>query len=92
MKKISEYEILLIYVDSQYRKLGHATYIINAIHKFFYLKSVKKITLEVSNSNYAAIKLHKKNNYKEVGIRKNYYIDLNNSKNEALILEKKINV
>ena len=35
----------------------------------------KTITLEVSSKNEAAIALYKKSDFKEVGIRKNYYED-----------------
>ena len=51
----SEYEILIIYVNSQYRNLNYATKLINGIT--FFLKDIelKKIYLEVAENNKPAI-------------------------------------
>ena len=44
----------------------------------------KDITLEVRNNNYPAITLYKKNGFKEVSIRKNYYED-----SDGILMERK---
>ena len=46
IEKKSEYEILLAYVDNQYRKLGYASYLINAFTTSFYLKPLRKLPLK----------------------------------------------
>ena len=47
------------------------------------LNSIKWLTLEVRVGNIAAIKLYRKYNFKQLGLRKNYYQDNNE---DALIL------
>ena len=63
-------DLLSIFVDknSRYQHIGT-----NLIEKLKRLSKDKTITLEVSSKNDAAIALYKKNDFKEVGIRKNYY-------------------
>jgi len=65
-------DLLSIFVDknSRYQHIG--TDLIKSLKKLSFNKT---ITLEVSNKNEAAIALYKKNDFKEVGIRKNYYED-----------------
>ena len=36
-------------------------------------KEEKSILLEVDENNFSAIKLYRKNNFKEISVRKNYY-------------------
>ena len=90
IKKIIEYEILIIYVNDKYRKLGYASKLLNEIPLALNRNRLKKIYLEVSSDNYKAIKLYKKNNFILSGSRKNYY-QLVNGKFDALLFEKKIN-
>ena len=91
IEKKLEYEILLIYVDKKFRKLGFASKLINVVSKFPYLYPLCKITLEVSENNIAAINLYKKNKFSHIGERKNYYNINKNFNENALIFEKKIN-
>ena len=62
-------EIEYIIVDTQYRKRGIGTLLLNEIEQ----KGIKNITLEVRESNKAAIEFYKKNGYSIETIRKNYY-------------------
>jgi len=91
IEKKLEYEILLIYVDKKFRKLGFASKLINVVSKFPHLYPLCKITLEVSENNIAAINLYKKNKFSHIGERKNYYNINKNFNENALIFEKKIN-
>lgn len=63
-------DLLSIFVDknNRYQHIGT-----DLIEKLKSLSKDKTITLEVSSKNDAAIALYKKNDFKEVGIRKNYY-------------------
>ena len=90
IEKKSEYEILIIYVNSQYRNLNYATKLINGIN--FFLKDIelKKIYLEVAENNKPAINLYKKTNFNIVGKRKKYYV-IDDIKTDALIFNKLIN-
>ena len=60
IEKISEYEILLLYVDFKYRKIGKASSLINSISSFSFAQPLNKISLEVSENNIPAINLYKK--------------------------------
>ena len=60
IEKYSEYEILLLYVDKNFRKKGNASLLISSVIKHDYLYPLKKITLEVSKSNMVAINFYKK--------------------------------
>lgn len=62
-------EIEYIIVDVEYRKRGIGTLLLNEIEQ----KGIKNITLEVRESNKAAIEFYKKNGYSIETIRKNYY-------------------
>ena len=66
-------EIDYLYVDESNRKKGIASRLVNNMIKYAYENSAKNITLEVKESNTQAISFYKKNLFKEVAIRKNYY-------------------
>ena len=86
----SEYEIYIIYIDTQYRKLGYGTELISIITDFPYNFPLRKITLEVSEKNKKAVNFYKKNKFNLIGVRKNYYVIKNKKKENALIFEKLI--
>ena len=90
IEKIVEYEILLIYVNFNYRLLGYASKLLNGIPFLLKHRNLKKIYLEVSSDNFDAIKLYNNNNFVQTGIRKNYYY-IANKKTDALLFEKRIN-
>ena len=90
IEKKLEYEILLLYVSIQKRKLGYATKLLQNIPLIFEKKHLKKIYLEVAANNFEAIKLYKKNRYKKTGTRNHYYM-LENKKIDAYSFEKIIN-
>lgn len=66
-------EIDYIIVDNNYRNLGIATKLLNFMENKH--KNIINITLEVRESNREAISFYKKNGFKEVTKRKNYYKD-----------------
>ena len=67
-------EINDIYVSEEYRNLGIASklleYMINSIEE------IDNITLEVRVDNEIAINLYKKFGFEIIGVRKNYYKDI----------------
>ena len=77
IEKISEYEILLIYVRKHFRKKGFATTLINKIEEN--IKYLKKIYLEVSKNNNEGILFYNKMKFSIIDIRKNYFLTRNNS-------------
>ena len=66
----SSLEIMKIGVNPKYRQKGFGTILINEMKK-----SRMEIFLEVREGNVTAIEFYKKNGFKEVGKRKNYYRD-----------------
>ena len=62
-------EIEYIIVPKEYRKQGIGSKLLSEIEK----EKINNITLEVRESNIAAINFYKKNGYKKEAIRKNYY-------------------
>lgn len=65
-----------IAVKNEYRKQGIATKLLSEMEKCFpsdIKDIVENVTLEVRESNQAAINLYKKNGYEEVVIKKHYY-------------------
>ena len=85
IEKISEYEILLIYVCKNFRKKGLGTKLLNKIEENNI--RLKKIYLEVSQNNSEGISFYKKMKFKTIHIRKNYFF-LENKKINALAMTK----
>lgn len=75
-----ELEILAVFVKEDYRKQNIATELMKHIIKN---NDVKRVLLEVSEKNIAAINLYQKLGFKTISKRLNYYKD-----SDALIMEK----
>ena len=85
IEKISEYEILLLYVCLPFRNRGLGEKLLKKIEKNN--NNLKKIYLEVSRNNIEGISFYKKMNFHNMYIRKNYFF-INNKKIDALVLSK----
>jgi len=85
IEKISEYEILLIYVCKHFRKKGLGTRLVNEIKKNN--TCLKKIYLEVSKNNFDGISFYTKMKFKTIQIRKNYFF-IENNRIDALVMSK----
>ena len=68
LDSIDVYEILTIATVEEYRNKGIAQELLDKI-------KTKDIFLEVRESNEKAINFYKKNNFKQISIRKGYYSD-----------------
>ena len=82
LDSIDVYEILAIATIEEYRNKGIAQKLLNKI-------KIKNIFLEVRESNQTAINFYKKNNFKEIRIRKNYYSEPTEN---AIIMKLEVNV
>ena len=82
LDSIDVYEILAIATIEEYRNKGIAQKLLNKI-------KIKNIFLEVRESNKVAINFYKKNNFKEISIRKNYYSEPTEN---AIIMKLEVNV
>ena len=82
LDSIDVYEILAIATIEEYRNKGIAQKLLNKI-------KIKNIFLEVRESNQTAINFYKKNKFKEISIRKNYYSEPTEN---AIIMKLEVNV
>ncbi len=85
IEKISEYEILLLYVCKHFRKKGLGKELINIIEENN--SCLKKIYLEVSKNNSEGIAFYTKMKFKTIYTRKNYFL-INNKKIDAFAMSK----
>ena len=81
LDSIDVYEILAIATVEEYRNKGIAQKLLNKI-------KIKNIFLEVRESNQTAINFYKKNKFKEISIRKNYYSEPTEN---AIIMKLEVN-
>lgn len=83
---LEDADIISIVVHKDYTNHGVACLLLQEIFKFAKENNIKKIMLEVRNSNIPAQNLYKKHGFKQISIRKNYYDGTEN----ALIYEKEL--
>ena len=81
LDSIDVYEILAIATIEEYRNKGIAQELLDKIR-------TKDIFLEVRESNQVAINFYKKNKFKEISVRKNYYSEPNEN---AIIMKLEVN-
>ena len=74
-------DILNIGIDSDYKRQGHATALLNHLIEELRKRNISEIFLEVRAGNKSAIQFYKRQGFKEISIRKNYYTK--NSKNQS---------
>jgi ribosomal protein S18 acetylase RimI-like enzyme len=85
IEKISEYEILLIYVCKNFRNKGLGTKLLNKIEENN--TRLKKIYLEVSKNNFEGISFYTKMKFIGTHTRKNYFF-IKNNHIDALVMVK----
>jgi ribosomal-protein-alanine N-acetyltransferase len=83
-------ELLNIAVHSQCKRHGLAMLLIHELKHRLHGQSVTSVFLEVAENNYPALALYKKNRFKQVGVRKAYYLK-DNERFDAHILRMNIN-
>ena len=85
IEKISEYEILLLYVCKKFRNKGFGTKLLKKIEENN--TQLKKIYLEVSENNLEGLTFYKKMNFKKIYTRKKYF-SFQNNKINAFVMSK----
>ena len=83
---LDEAQINFFAVNQKYRKKGFGSYLMRYIIKQCENLNIKKLFLEVSQTNVTAEKFYNQFDFSTVGIRRNYYKDGSN----ALLKEKKL--
>ena len=83
---LDEAQINFFVISNKFRKKGFGTYLMNHLIKECKKLNIKKLFLEVSDTNIIAEKFYKSFDFSTVGIRRNYYRD----GSDALLKEKKL--
>ena len=83
---LDEAQINYFVVSQKFRKKGFGSYLMSYLIKKFEKLNLKKLQLEVSQSNVTAERFYSRFDFYTVGIRKNYYKD----GSHALLKEKKL--
>ena len=83
---LDEAQINYFVVNKKFRKKGFGSYLMNNLIKKCEKLNLKKLLLEVSQSNVTAERFYCRFDFSTVGIRKNYYKD----GSHALLKEKKL--
>jgi len=81
MLAVDTAEILNIGIDPDFTRQGHGTGLLNHLIEELKKKDIGEILLEVRAGNKPAIQFYKKQGFKEISVRKNYYTK--NSKNQS---------
>lgn len=86
---LGEADMMNLAVSPDFRRRGVAETLVLELVQNLRMQNVSSITLEVRQSNFAAISLYEKLGFVQVGCRPNYY---SNPKEAALILRKEWDV
>lgn len=81
-----EAELLNFVIHEEYQHMGYGQKLINQVILVAKSKGADHITLEVRIDNQKGVNFYKKNNFKIVSIRKNYYSD----GTDAYLMQKEI--
>ena len=74
-------DILNIGIDPDFKRQGYGTDLLNHLIEELRKRDISEIFLEVRAGNKSAIQFYKKQGFKEISVRKNYYTK--NSKNQS---------
>ena len=85
---LDEAQINYFVINQKFRKKGFGSYLMNNLIKKSEELNLKKLLLEVSQSNLNAERFYERFDFSTVGIRKNYYKD----GSHALLKEKKLSI
>jgi len=83
---MDECHILNIAVDSNYRRMGIATELVNELFRHCKEHQTRYVILEVRVTNIPAQKLYSKFGFKDEVLRKDYYKNPDGSREDALIM------
>ncbi len=83
---IDECDLELVYVSDSVRRQGVARSLVEKAIATLIEKDVKRVFLEVRESNVPAISLYKSTGFSQISIRKNYYKDGEN----AVVMKKEL--
>ena len=85
---LDEAELFLIITKPENRKQGVGRRILATFEQQAFQNAVRRIILEVADTNTAARALYSANGYQQIAVRKNYYMFPNGCHANAIIMEK----
>ena len=85
---VDEAELFLIMTKPEHRKQGVGHRILATFEQQAFQNAVRRIILEVADTNTAARALYTANGYQQIAVRKNYYTFPNGSHADAIVMEK----
>jgi ribosomal-protein-alanine N-acetyltransferase len=85
---VDEAELFLIITKPEHRKQGVGRRILATFEQQAFQNAVRRIILEVADTNTAARALYSANGYQQIAVRKNYYTFPNGSHADAIVMEK----
>jgi ribosomal-protein-alanine N-acetyltransferase len=85
---LDEAELFLIMTKPEHRKKGVGHRILALFEQQAFQNAVRRIILEVADTNEAARALYSANGYQQIAVRKNYYTFPNGSHADAIVMEK----
>ena len=85
---MDEAELFLIITTPEHRKQGVGRRILATFEQQAFQNAVRRIILEVADTNTAARALYSANGYQQIAVRKNYYIFPDGSHADAIVMEK----
>ena len=85
---VDEAELLLIMTKPEHRKQGVGQRILATFEQQAFQNAVRRIILEVADTNTAARTLYTANGYQQIAVRKNYYTFPSGSHADAIVMEK----
>ena len=85
---LDEAELFLIITKPEHRKQGVGRRILAKFEQQAFQNAVRRIILEVADTNTAARTLYTANGYQQIAVRKNYYTFPNGSHADAIVMEK----
>ena len=85
---VDEAELFLIMTKPEHRKQGVGHRILATFEQQAFQNAVRRIILEVADTNAAALALYSANGYQQIAVRENYYTFPNGSHADAIVMEK----
>ena len=85
---VDEAELFLIMTKPEHRKQGVGHRILATFEQQAFQNAVRRIILEVADTNEAARALYSASGYQQIAVRKNYYTFPDGSHADAIVMEK----
>ena len=82
MLAVDTADILNIGIDSDFKRQGYGTALLNHLIKELRKRHIDEILLEVRAGNQSAIQFYKKQGFEEISVRKNYYMKNSNDRSQ----------